>query len=59
VVGGRLFSLGWRDGREIVTCLDATTGRELWMQSYKCPQYGRLYCKDREGRLRCFSIRSL
>lgn len=41
VVGGRVYSLGWRDGQEIVTCLDAASGREMWKQSYNCPQYGR------------------
>ena len=41
VVGGRVFTLGRREGGEVAACLDAATGRELWAQSYKCPQYGR------------------
>ena len=40
-LGGRVFAFGWRDDREIVSCLDAATGRELWTQSYKAPLYGR------------------
>lgn len=30
VVGNRLFILGARDGEEMLLCLDATTGDELW-----------------------------
>ncbi|HVW00795.1 MAG TPA: PQQ-binding-like beta-propeller repeat protein [Planctomycetaceae bacterium] len=41
VVAGRVYCLGWRDGRDTLHCLDAPTGRELWKQSYPCPQYGR------------------
>ena len=41
VVDGRLYSLGWIDGKDIVYCLDALSGRELWRQSYECPSYGR------------------
>lgn len=41
VVGGRLYTLGWKDGQNSVHCLDAVTGKELWKQTYKCPKYGR------------------
>ncbi len=30
VVGGKLFTLGTRDGKEILLALDAATGKELW-----------------------------
>lgn len=30
VVGGRLFTMGTRDGSEILMCLDAAKGTELW-----------------------------
>src|SRR5690242_16699656 len=30
VVGGRLYTMGTRDGSEIVLALDANTGKELW-----------------------------
>lgn len=41
VANGKLFTFGWADGRDTVTCLDATTGKLQWEQSYECPQYGR------------------
>lgn len=41
VVAGRLYTMGWRDGRDFVYCLDAATGRELWRRDYLCPKYGR------------------
>ncbi len=41
VADGRLFTLGWADGRDTVVCLDAVTGQNQWQQSYPCPQYGR------------------
>ena len=31
IVGGKLFTLGTRDGKEILLALDATTGKELWV----------------------------
>ena len=33
--------LGWKDGKDHLACLDAGTGKDLWTQSYPCPQYGR------------------
>ena len=41
VVGGRLYALGWADGQDHLTCLDAATGEQVWRQSYACPRYGR------------------
>lgn len=40
VIGDRLYTMGWR-GKDTVYCLGATTGKELWKQSYPCPRYGR------------------
>jgi len=31
IVGGKLFTMGTRDGSEILLCLDAATGKELWI----------------------------
>jgi len=31
VVGGRLFTMGTRDGSEVLFCLDAAKGTELWV----------------------------
>lgn len=41
VVGKQVYALGWRDGKDIVSCLDLETGKVQWQQSYACPQYGR------------------
>ncbi len=30
MVGGKLFTMGTRDGSEIIICLDAATGTDLW-----------------------------
>src|SRR6476620_10441945 len=31
VVGGKLFTMGTRDGSEVLFCLDAVKGDELWV----------------------------
>lgn len=41
VAGGRVYVLGWHAEQDHVQCLDAASGKELWTQSYACPQYGR------------------
>ncbi len=41
VISGRLYTLGWRDGKEHVQCLDAERGTPLWQVSYPAPLYGR------------------
>lgn len=41
IAHGDLYTLGWRDGRDTLVCLDTFTGREFWRQSYDCPKYGR------------------
>lgn len=41
VVAGRVYVLGWQDGRDRVACLDAATGRSLWSAAYDCPAHGR------------------
>ncbi len=41
VAGGKLYTLGWYDDRDHLTCRDAVTGKQLWQQSYACPKYGR------------------
>jgi outer membrane protein assembly factor BamB len=34
---GRLYTMGNVDNNDIVYCLDAATGKELWRHSYPCP----------------------
>jgi outer membrane protein assembly factor BamB len=46
VVGGKLYTLGWRDGKDVVRCLDAVSGKEVWSASYRSPQYGRFHVGD-------------
>jgi outer membrane protein assembly factor BamB len=36
VSGGRVFTMGNVNGQDIVYCLDAATGREVWRHSYAC-----------------------
>lgn len=38
IAGGRLFTMANRDDRDIVFCLDAATGAEIWTRSYACPK---------------------
>ncbi len=41
VIGNRIFTMGWRDGRDQVLCLDMNSGKQLWSTDYACPRYGR------------------
>ena len=41
VVGGKIFLTGWASNQDTLICLDATSGKELWKQSYPSPKYGR------------------
>lgn len=43
VADGRLFTLGHADGNEVITCLDAATGKEQWTVEYKCDKIARFY----------------
>ncbi len=38
---GRLYTLGFGKGRDVLFCLDAKSGGELWRQSYPSREYGR------------------
>jgi outer membrane protein assembly factor BamB len=70
VAGGRLYTMGVVAGRETVWCLDASTGVEIWKQSYPYvfkPQYyeggssstptvdvDRVYSLGQAGEMNCF-----
>src|SRR5262245_46042147 len=41
VVASKIYSIGWNAGKDIVSCRDAATGKEIWSQGYISPQYGR------------------
>lgn len=34
LAGGKLYVFGFEDGKEVLRCLDAATGKEVWQQSY-------------------------
>ncbi len=58
IVGGQLYVMGWSGdggsrrprgnptGRDVIFCLDAGSGRELWRQSYAARYQGRLRTGD-------------
>ncbi|MBN1674355.1 MAG: PQQ-like beta-propeller repeat protein [Kiritimatiellae bacterium] len=71
VAGGRLYTLGWQDGRDTVWCLDADDGRLLWAHTYPCGtvEYNgpratptvagnEVYIYSHEGELRGFDCAS-
>lgn len=41
VIGNRLYTMGWEDGRDFVYCLNVESGKTVWKNSYACPDYGR------------------
>jgi outer membrane protein assembly factor BamB len=69
IAGGRAFTMGNRDNRDIVTCLEAATGREIWTFGYACARGaggydggpaatptvhgGRVYAFSKAGQLHC------
>lgn len=45
-IGGRVYTLGWSGGKDILRCLNAADGAPLWSVNYKCPRYGRFHLGD-------------
>lgn len=43
IVDGKLYTMGNRDGREIIYCLDAQTGDEVWRYEYDSDLMPKLY----------------
>jgi outer membrane protein assembly factor BamB len=43
VADGRVYTMGNINNRDVVTCLDAETGKEIWKQSYAEPLMGQNY----------------
>lgn len=35
LVGDKLYAFGYQDGKEVIRCLDAGTGEELWKNAYE------------------------
>src|SRR5829696_3369991 len=46
VVGDRVYTLGRSGGRDVVRCLAAKDGKELWTAGYRGPEYGRFHNGD-------------
>lgn len=71
VKDGKLYTMGHKDGEDIVYCLDAKTGDEIWDYTYEC-KTGKfkgpratpvvdgenLYTVSREGVVFCFDTES-
>lgn len=43
VADGRLFTIGHKDGREFIYCLNAESGKEIWAHDYPCDKIARFY----------------
>jgi outer membrane protein assembly factor BamB len=43
VVAKRLYTMGNQGGNDIVYCMDAETGKEIWRHAYRCPPGGKGY----------------
>lgn len=41
VVAGKIYAIGWAEGRDTVRCLEAATGKLVWEQSEDASEYGR------------------
>ena len=41
MVGDRVYTLGRSGSRDVVRCLSAKDGKELWAVGYRGPEYGR------------------
>ncbi|HSQ57833.1 MAG TPA: PQQ-binding-like beta-propeller repeat protein [Gemmata sp.] len=46
VVGDRVYCFGFERQKDVLRCLNAADGKELWSASYKAPQYGRFHMGD-------------
>jgi outer membrane protein assembly factor BamB len=46
VIGECVYFLGRSGGRDVVRCLSATNGKELWTTGYRGPEYGRFHNGD-------------
>ena len=67
IAEGRLYTLGWAEERDTVTCLDAGTGKELWNSGDTITSWnhfsgitvanGRVYIGTWDGMLYAFGVR--
>jgi len=71
VVDGKVYTMGYVDGKDVVYCFDAISGKEQWTFSYECPlvnnlhkggpgstptiHEGKVYTLSRDGDFHCLS----
>lgn len=74
VKDGRFFTMGHRAGNDLVYCLNAETGKEIWKYKYKCKivdnlheggpaatptiDGDRVYTLSKEGHIFCFNAKN-
>lgn len=71
IQGNRLYTMGNKNGNDIIFCLDANTGRVIWKHTYACEQGGwpgpratptidgdRVYTLSRSGHIHCLNTTS-
>jgi len=70
IVKDRLYTMGYADGNDVVFCLNAATGKQIWSKKYPAPLVANLheggpgatptvdgdyvYTFSRDGQLHCF-----
>lgn len=42
VADGKVYTMGWADGNDILWCFDAKTGTEVWHYAYPCAKWDKL-----------------
>lgn len=74
VKDGRLYSMGYVSGKDVIYCLDAATGDEIWHYQYPCGRYANnheggpaatpavddeaVYTLSREAHLHCLDAKT-
>ncbi len=74
VADGRAYAMGHKDGKDLVHCFDAASGKKLWSDTYEAERYQRqhkggpaatpavdgkrLYTFSKDGQLRCYDATS-
>ncbi len=74
VNGGKLYTAGWSDGKDVISCLNTDTGERIWTHEYRAPRFeknhkggpaatpavddGRVYTLSREALLICLDAQN-